>query len=212
MMKGSQIWSMKTEGLIHEESVPAIETGEKCEDELISTKIELAIQNDVNEKVVAELDSANKELHSSNEEKGKREAELIIANKELVFQNREKQNREAELIVANKELVFQNEENEKQTIELNITYDELRQTDDYLKKYIEGMEEMMFMTSHKVRQSIAHILGISSLLEKAMNSPDELKKMIGYIKQSTLKQDDFIKELTVFMGELERKGKNKNAS
>ena len=64
---------------------------------------------------------------------------------------------------------------------------------------------MMFMTSHKIRQPIAHILGISNLLDESINSLEEIKKMVGYLKQSALSLDSFTIELTEFMCALKQK-------
>jgi signal transduction histidine kinase len=67
---------------------------------------------------------------------------------------------------------------------------------------------MMFMTSHKVRQPIANILGLSYLLDnQSINSPDELKESLDYIKESALSLDTFTKELTQFIFNLGEKGK-----
>ncbi len=71
------------------------------------------------------------------------------------------------------------------------------------KEYIKGLEEMVFMTSHKVRQPVAHILGISILLNDSVNSQEDLNKMVGYMKESALSLDAFTKELTSFIKKLE---------
>jgi len=178
--------------------------------ELLIANKELAFQNREKEKRAAELLIANKELAFQNGEKEKRAAELLIANKELAFQNREKEKRAAELIVANKELSFQNEEKEKRAAELTIANRKLKKTEENLKEYIQGLKELMFVTSHKVRQPIANILGLSNLLERSKNSPDELRKLTGYLKQSALTLDIFTKELTTLMSGLKKKGRNKN--
>ena len=168
----------------------------------------LAFQNKEKEKRAAELIIANKELAFQNEEKENRAAELIIANKELAFQNKEKENRAAELIIANKELAFQNEEKENRAAELSSAYKELKKADEDLRGYIQGLEKMMFITSHKVRQPVCNILGIASVMDQFMNSPTELKKMVKYLKISALSLDSFTKELTKFIFDLEQKGKD----
>ncbi len=71
------------------------------------------------------------------------------------------------------------------------------------KEYIKGLEEMIFMTSHKVRQPVAHILGISILLNDSVNSQEDLNKMVSYMKESALSLDAFTKELTSFIKNLE---------
>jgi hypothetical protein len=68
---------------------------------------------------------------------------------------------------------------------------------------------MMFITSHKVRQPVANILGITNILEDCVNSPDQLKMSVGYLKESAQVLDAFTHELTDFISKLEQKGKNK---
>jgi len=177
--------------------------------ELVVANKELAYQNTEKENRAAELIIANKELAFQNEEKENRAAELIIANKELLYQNEEREDRAAELIVANKELLYQNEEKECRAIELTIAYKELSEAEDNLKGYIKGLEEMMFITSHKVRQPVANILGIASILDDCINSPAQIKKLTGYLKTSALSLDAFTKELTSFITDLDEKGKTR---
>ncbi|MDI1306304.1 MAG: diguanylate cyclase, partial [bacterium] len=104
---------------------------------------------------------------------------------------------------------FQNEEKEERAAELIIANAELKKAEEYQKEYINGLEKMMFMTSHKVRQPVANILGLSILLEQEINSPEELKVSINYIRQSALILDTFTEELTLFIFNLGEKGKNK---
>jgi signal transduction histidine kinase len=184
------------------------EEKEKRTAELIIANKELAFQD--KEKQAAELVIANKELAFQNIEKENRAAELITANKELIFQSEEKGNRAAELIIANHELVFQNQGKEKRAAELVLAYQELKKTEEYLKEYVSGLEEMMFMTSHKVRQPVANILGLSNILDDCIHSPTQLRKLMEYLKQSALSLDDFTRELTTFISNLEQKGRNKS--
>lgn len=133
---------------------------------------------------------------------------LLSVNREFAFQNSEKEKRAAELIIANRELLFQNKEKEKQSAELIAANLELKKAEEYQKEYINGLEEIMFMTSHKVRQPIANILGLPYLLNtQCVNSPDELKEALDYIKESALSLDIFTKELTQFIFNLGEKGK-----
>ncbi|OAQ41692.1 hypothetical protein A5893_00855 [Pedobacter psychrophilus] len=94
----------------------------------------------------------------------------------------------------------------KRSEELTVAYEELKKTEEYLKQYINGLEEMMFITSHKVRQPVANILGISTLLDSGTNySHEELKKIVNYLKHSAITLDNFTRELSTFMISLERK-------
>lgn len=174
--------------------------------ELLTANFELSFQNSEKEKRAAELIIANQELAYQNLEKEKRAAELVLANIELSFQNSEKEKRAAELIIANKELILHSEERERKAIELSLAYKELRKVEKHLKEHIVGLEEMMFITSHKVRKPVVNILGLSSLFEESIESPSLLLKLIEFLKLSAEELDDFTKELTVFIGELEKKG------
>ena len=153
------------------------------------------------------LTIAYKRLDYQNSERRKRAAELTLANIELVFQNKEKEKRAAELIIANRELILQNDEKEKRAVELAFANAELKKAEAYQKKYIKGLEKMIQMISHEVRQPIAHILGLSDLLEKAINSSKKLGTLIVYMKKSAMALDTFTRDLTKFVSTLIRKGK-----
>ncbi len=157
-----------------------------------------------------DLTEANKELAFLNEEKEKRAAELLLANKELAFQNEEKEKRAAELLLANEELAFQNEEKEKRAAELVIINDELKKAEEDQREYSQGLEEMMFMTSHKLRSPIANILGILHHLDNVTISHDERQEMKGYLKQFARSLDHLTRELTTFIHEQGMKLKNKD--
>lgn len=173
--------------------------------ELILVNKELAFQYEEKEKRAAELILANIELAFQNKEKIKRTSELIIANKELVFHNVEKEKRVLELIIANRELAFQKLETNIRESELLVANRNLVKLEQKQKEYVEGLEEMMFMTSHQVRQPIANILGFSNVLDQLMNSPEELKQAITYIKEATLKLDLFTRDLSSFICELRQR-------
>jgi len=88
-------------------------------------------------------------------------------------------------------------------------FKESEKHEKFLKDYVQGLEEMMFMTHHKVRQPVANILGMVMLMDEYANSPEELKKIAGYMKQSALHLDAFTRELTAFVSSLEQKEKRK---
>lgn len=217
--------------LSQEEHVFQNNEKQKRADELFIANKELIFQNGEKQKRADELFIANEELVFQNNEKQKRADELVIANEELVFQNAEKQKRADELIIANAELVFQNEEKQKRaeelvranlhldlqhkeniglTQKLTLTYTELQKTENYLRTYIKGLEELIFITSHKVRQPVTQILGIANLIEESTDyTLQELRNIIGYVKKSALALDDFTKELTVTINTLKKEGKNR---
>jgi signal transduction histidine kinase len=90
---------------------------------------------------------------------------------------------------------------------LDIAYQAIIKAEKHLKEYIRGLEEMMFITSHKVRQPVANILGLSSILHQVIDTPDELTKLVGYLQASAITLDAFTKELTEFITKLDREGK-----
>jgi signal transduction histidine kinase len=176
--------------------------------ELILANIELSFQNKEKEDRAAELILANIELSFQNKEKEDRAAELILANIELSYQHEEKAKRAAELVIANHELILQSEEKGKRADELMSAYKELRKVEEHMKGHILGLEEMMFITSHKVRKPVANILGLSNLLDDFMQSPARLRKLVDYLKLSAQELDDFTKELTEYMSKMEKHGKS----
>jgi len=111
-----------------------------------------------------------------------------------------------ELIIAIKKFAFQNQESEKRATQLSIANYKLKKADEeHQKEYVRWLEEMMFMTSHRVRQPIARIIGVSALLEKSGNSPEDLIRMTGYMKQSAEALDSLTRELATFIYEKEMK-------
>jgi signal transduction histidine kinase len=186
---------------------PSIQNNEKEKRaaELIIANNELAFQNNEKEKRAAELIIANKELAFQNDEKEKRASELIIANKELAFQNDEKEKRAAELIIANKQLAFQNDEKEKRAAELMLTNIELKCAEESQKEYIRGLEQIMYLTSHKVRQPIANILGLTVMLDLLNDSKEDITQSIEHIKKSALSLDILTRELNAHVLYLKKK-------
>lgn len=169
---------------------------------------ELAFQNNEKEKRATELLIANQELAFQNKEKEKRAAELLIANQELAFQNNEKEKRAAELILANKELAFQNIEKEKRAAELLLANNELKDAHKLQQENIRGLQEMMYMLSHELRQPIVQILGLTSLFDTLKNSPEETVEMAELIRESARSLDNYTRELTMFIYQAELKAKN----
>ncbi len=187
---------------------------EKQAEELLTANKERAFQNSEKEKLEEELIIANKELVFQNDEKEKWEIELVIAHKKLAdelliaykklsFQNEEKEKRAAELVLTNKELCIQNEERSRLSIALTSAIKYIEQGKKNQEQYIDGLKEIMFITTHKIRQPIANIIGISNLLENNLKSPDQLKQMLEYMKQSAQLLDSFTRELTTYVYEHE---------
>jgi signal transduction histidine kinase len=132
----------------------------------------------------------------------------LMAKVEFVFQNQRNDDPADDVLALNAlaTAATQTKQQLKQLIGNNNNENEKRE--QFLKEYVHGLEAMMFMTHHKVRQPVANILGMANLIEKHANSPDELKKIADYMKQSALDLDMFTRELTKFVSDLEQKGKD----
>lgn len=102
------------------------------------------------------------------------------------------------MLIANKKLLVEDKEKEKRATELSLAYLELQKTERSQKEYIIGLEQMLFMVSHEVRQPLAQILGLSSLLD-GLNDPGSLKKILTSLKESACQLDVFTKKLTNYL-------------
>lgn len=113
------------------------------------------------------------------------------------------------LIIINKELAFQNQEKERISQELLLAKIELKRAHEYHKEYIEGIELVIYMTSHQIRQPILNILGLSELVDLSTDTKIELKQTLDHIKTSAQSLDLLTKELNTYILELREKGKNR---
>lgn len=77
-----------------------------------------------------------------------------------------------------------------------------------LKNHITELKEMLFMTSHRVRQPIVNILGLSNALDGSINDPAELKEIVDYIKLSAINLEKFTHELNHFIQNSKDKAEN----
>ena len=69
------------------------------------------------------------------------------------------------------------------------------------QRYLKSLEEMLFMTSHKVRKPVANILGLITLIADDDERPldGELEVYFKYLGAAVVEVDDFLKELSEFM-------------
>jgi CheY-like chemotaxis protein len=78
-----------------------------------------------------------------------------------------------------------------------------------LKDHISQLKEMVFMTSHRVRQPILNIIGLANILDDSINDPVELKELVDYIKQSAIILEEFTHELNHFIHNSKEKAEHK---
>ncbi|MDX2191331.1 MAG: PAS domain-containing protein [Bacteroidota bacterium] len=80
----------------------------------------------------------------------------------------------------------------------------------YWQLNINHLEEMLFTLSHKVRQPVSNILGISMLLDYNLMKKEELKTIVGYMKKSANLLDVFVSEMTSLIYNHKEKTAEKN--
>lgn len=81
---------------------------------------------------------------------------------------------------------------------------DLKLAEEAKENYINNLEQMMFMTSHKVRVPVSNIVGLTKLLEDPMTQEEQLE-VISHVKSSIDALDDFTRELTYFLHDLKKK-------
>lgn len=72
--------------------------------------------------------------------------------------------------------------------------------------YARGLEELLSVTSHRVRKPVSNCLGMIHLLEKSETlSSAEFKRIASYFKASAEELDSFTRELTIMMQNIKEK-------
>ncbi|HEY3404162.1 MAG TPA: hypothetical protein VGK59_12285 [Ohtaekwangia sp.] len=75
--------------------------------------------------------------------------------------------------------------------------------------HIKELEEMLFVTSHKVRRPISTCLGLMQLIDNTKPvDMAELRKIIEHLKENALELDNFTRELTKFIYEIQQKNRD----
>lgn len=83
-------------------------------------------------------------------------------------------------------------------------------TEHELFKYLKELEDMLYMTSHRVRAPLCTCLGLIQLLEYEGNhapTEKEIKSILNHIKTNISDLDVFTRELTHFLEECRQKKK-----
>lgn len=95
--------------------------------------------------------------------------------------------------------VYNNKGSIVQFFSLRFSIDDKKKAEEDKNIRIMVLDSMLFMTSHRVRQPVANILGITNQIEKNIYSREELLKVTGYLKQSAILLDNFTQELTTYI-------------
>jgi signal transduction histidine kinase len=88
---------------------------------------------------------------------------------------------------------------------LSIDISERRKLEMERQAYMKGLEEMIYMTSHQLRQPITNMAGLLMLLEGKTRSAEESMRIIGYMRESIKALDAFTEELTQFINKLQKR-------
>lgn len=77
-----------------------------------------------------------------------------------------------------------------------------KRAEEDTQKYIHGLEKMIFLTSHRVRQPVVNLQGVSYLLDAETFSHEDLHRIAGYMKDSVEALNAVTKELTDFIADM----------
>jgi PAS domain S-box-containing protein len=98
--------------------------------------------------------------------------------------------------------------NIQQYLSLRTQISDKKKAEEDKNKHIKELEELLFIVSHEVRKPVANLLGIAQMFEKYIHEPEELRKLIGFIKSNAAILDEFTQKLTAFVHDLEMNQKN----
>lgn len=133
----------------------------------------------------------------------KNKIEVVDDNEVLLSQKKDLEKCETDLHDANKTITEHVVTKKEQSKLLKIAQKEIEKSEKIQKIYEKGLRQMMYIISHKIRQPITKIMGLSVLLEDETNNPEEIQQIVSYIKQSSELLDEFTKELTLFVSKQE---------
>src|SRR4051812_14250999 len=106
----------------------------------------------------------------------------VYLNGTLCYAKEETTKTASELVIANFKLGRENEKLEVRAHELQLANEELKKALTHQKKYVSGLEKIIFMVFRKIRQPIASILGASKMLSRETSTPEHLTQLFGYIR------------------------------
>lgn len=133
----------------------------------------------------------------------KNKIEIADDNEALFSQKKNLEQCETDLHDANKTITEHVVSKKEQNKLLKIAQKETEKAEKIQKIYEKGLRQMMYIISHKIRQPITKIMGLSTLLEDGIENTEDVKQIVSYIKESSKLLDVFTKELTLFVSKQE---------
>lgn len=133
----------------------------------------------------------------------KNKIEVADDNEALFSQKKNLEQFETDLHDANKTITEHIVSKKEQSKLLKIAQKEAEKAEKIQKIYEKGLRQMMYIISHKIRQPITKIMGLSVLLEDGIENTEDVKQIVTYIKESSKLLDVFTKELTLFVSKQE---------
>ncbi len=98
-------------------------------------------------------------------------------------------------------------------LSLRMPISERKHAEERKETYVRGLEEMMFMTSHKVRKPVVSCLGLMNILDSGeVLGEEEKNKILQHLKTSALELDRFTKELSEYVTEMDRNAKSSDSN
>ncbi|MBL7941412.1 MAG: GAF domain-containing protein [Flavobacteriales bacterium] len=76
---------------------------------------------------------------------------------------------------------------------------QLHDAQEAQRAYIKTLEQILQKNSHRVRQPVTQLMGITRLLEQSRNDEQELVKMLSFIRHSVFQLDSYTRELNDFV-------------
>ena len=133
----------------------------------------------------------------------KNKIEVADDNAALFAHKKELEQCETDLHDAKKTIDAHGITNKEQSKQLKLAKKEAEKAEKIQKIYEKGLRQMMYIISHKIRQPITKIMGLSILLEDGLETPEDVHQIVTYIKESSKLLDVFTKELTLFVHQQE---------
>jgi PAS domain S-box-containing protein len=99
-----------------------------------------------------------------------------------------------------------------QYLSLRMPINERKQIEFEKQNHMKALDEMLFMTSHKVRRPVTTCLGLMEIVEadNVSLTQKEVNSLISHFKSSAVELDEFTRELTAFISEMRQKSARNN--